>query len=916
MGGVVQGAGRVRVSFLLSSARFQPPLPRGYVVARPDLSKVLEGRHRHLLTLAMAPAGYGKTNLLAHRCRDLAAQGETVAWVSLEENDQTAQVFLSSLSAAIDAAISSPGHFSENGPNQLAGASNDMMVNALMHEVRQLDADVTLFVDDYHRAETPQTNDVLELILHNAPPNLCIVLASRTIPDLNLASLKVRDQVIELRTGDLRFNLDEARDFLKAGYGLTLDDEQLDTIHRYTDGWAIGLQVAAIVSSKSGTADQFIENFKSGNTDVMEFLARDVIGDLSQSAREFLRDTADLDLLVPELCDEVTESTGSKAKLEELVRLNLFLQPVDEEAGWYRYHHLFGDFLKQHFSTDPATAKRRHERAHRWFLAHALNEHAVRHGIQAELWEETADALEGIWRSFLSFYRVGQLESWISALPDDVLAKRPELRIALGWTLLLQRQVSKANEVLTTISVPDVKAQTPLMLPEDTFDLEAFLLECAILYVADDAEAIAYLADLDLSGLEHLSAFNQGILLDVVIYAQIFSGSLDRASRLAGLASEIQTQSQNYLGAIYAEALKGVGEIISGDLDAAGETFTSISALAALHFKSDFPMPHAFLAEIAYERNHLDDTQESLARADGAETGSSAIDAVIAYYLTKARFARAREGATAALDVLAQAEIVGHQEGHRRLLVHALAERVNCLASMGRLSQATEAVEDLDRITTNDTPISHRIWPRSRSHYVRAKALLLTLQGDIEQARSMLTPFLVEAEASGRTGALIRFLLLDARALHQAGKDDRATRQLAKAISRGAPGRYLRVFQDQLWDCTSLMRDTLRRIAHGRAGNLPPIDDGYLRELASLFTVELDFAPKEQEMSAPVEDLTRRERTLLAALAAGKTNKQIAAENGITPNTVAWHLKNLFAKLNVKNRTAAAKAAQFFDLTS
>lgn len=902
------------MSLFLNSARFQPPLPRGYVVPRPDLTKVIEGRQRHLLTLTLAPAGYGKTNLLAHRCRDLAAQGQTVAWVSLEENDQTAQVFLSSLAAGVAAARAGADSLTPESLNQLASTSQDMMVSGLLHDIRQVKSDITLFLDDFHRAETAETNDILEQLLHSAPSNFCLVVASRTVPNLNIASLKVRDQVIEVRTGDLRFSIDEAREFLKAGYGLTLDEEQLSAIHRYTDGWAIGLQVAAIVSAKSGTADQFIENFKSGNTDVMDFLAHDVIGDLSQSAKDFLRDTADLDLLVPELCDEVTESTGSKAKLEELVRLNLFLQPVDEEAGWYRYHHLFSDFLKQHFQTDPDTAKHRHERAHGWFLAHGLNEHAVRHGIHAELWEETADALEDIWRSFLSFYRVGQLGSWINALPAETLAKRAELRIALGWILLLRRQVSKANEVLATIDVPDVRSSTPLILPKDPFELEAFLLECAILYVADDAEAIAYLSDIDLSGLEHLSPFHQGILLDVVIYAQIFSGSLDRASRLAEFASELQTQSQNYLGAIYAEVLKGVGENISGDLDAARETFTSISLLAAMHFKSDFPMPHAFIAEIEYERNLLTQTEASLALAQGSETGSSVIDAVIAYYLTKARYARARDGATAALSVLAQAEVVGHQEGHRRLLVHALAERVNCLASMGRLAQAADAVEDLDRITINDTPISHRIWPRSRSHFVRAKALLLTLEGDIEQARSLLTPYLVEAEASGRTGALIKFLLLDVRALHQAGKDDRATRQLAKAISRAAPGRYLRVFLDQLWGCEALVRDTLRRIAHGRAGNLPPIDDAYLAELGTLFSVALEFAQAE-EVVEPIEDLTRRERTLLLALAAGKTNKQIAAENGITPNTVAWHLKNLFAKLNVKNRTAAAKAAQFFDLS-
>ena len=190
---------------------------------------------------------------------------------------------------------------------------------------------------------------------------------------------------------------------------------------------------------------------------------------------------------------------------------------------------------------------------------------------------------------------------------------------------------------------------------------------------------------------------------------------------------------------------------------------------------------------------------------------------------------------------------------------------------------------------------------------------MLSLEGHIEEASSLLAPFLVEAEAAGRVGALIKFLLSDARALAMANKEDRAIRQLAKAISRAAPGRYLRVFRDQLWGAEDLVRETIRRIDQGRMRGFSPVPQVYLAELASLFDLELG-AGQEAEVSAPIEPLTGREKTLLLALKAGKTNKQIAHETGITQNTVAWHLKNLFAKLNVNNRTAAANAAQFLDL--
>lgn len=901
---------------VLDSARLRPPHVRGYVVSRPALQAALDGRTRALVTLAHAPAGYGKTILLTERCKELVARNEVCAWVSLDEMDADPQKLLTSIVTAFAIADARFEGFTEEFLKGGGGSAPEMVLSALMKTVDQAATNVTLFLEDFHSIENSETVALIEVVLKYASANFCLVVSSRSVPGLNIAALKVRDQVVEMSARDLRFSEAEAREFLGDGYGLAVDQSQLGAIYRYTDGWAIGLQVAAIASSNSGELDRLIENFTTGNVDVMEFLARDVIGNLSESTKKFLGDTADLDLLVPELCDVVTECSGSGAKLEELVRLNLFLQPVGEEAGWYRYHHLFRDFLKQHFLADEATSKRRHALAHGWYCSKGLNEHAINHALHAELWEDAADAIERVWRPFLSLYRLVQLEGWIRRLPEGTLSERAELRIALAWTLLLSRRVGDARQVLKSLDVPKVQTDNdlvPLVLPSDPLDLETFLLDAAIDYVADDIDAIAYLSDLDMTGLERLSPFHQGILLDVVIYAHIFSGSMDKASRLAEFATNLQSESQNYLGAIYASVLKGVGYNISGDLDAARSTFLAISKLAAENFQSDFPMPHAFLAEIDYERNDLEAAEKQIGLAEGTHNRSSAIDAVIAFFLTKARLVRAKYGPTEALEVLARAEIVGKQEGHRRLLVHALAERIVCLASLGRRDDAAAIVGELDQITQADKEISHRTWPRLRSQHVRAKALVLSLEGDIEEARSLLAPFLVEAEAAGRVGALIKFLLSDARALALANREDRAIRQLAKAISRAAPGRYLRVFLDQLWGAEDLVRETIRRIDQGRIRGISPVPQGYLSELAALFDLELN-AGSEAEMSAPIEPLTAREKTLLLALKAGKTNKQIAYETGITQNTVAWHLKNLFAKLSVNNRTAAANAAQFLDL--
>jgi LuxR family transcriptional regulator, maltose regulon positive regulatory protein len=375
------------------------------------------------LVLVCAPAGYGKTALLADWAR--CAQ-PPVAWLSLDEGDNDPARFWRHTVAALDRAR--PGIGGQVGTllGPPAPLSFEGLVTALINELAAQpgEDEALLVLDDYHLIDSQPVHASLGFLLEHRRPGLHPVLASRADPPLALARLRARGQLAELRAVDLRFTADEAAAPLRmaAGPGGAIPYAAVAALAGHTEGWAAGLQLAALSLRGQSDVARFVADFTGSHRYVLDFLAEEVLERQSDQVRAFLLETSVLERLSGSLCDAVTGRTGSQALLEQVERAGLFLVPLDEERGWWRYHHLFADLLRARLlGEQPGQAMQLHRNAAAWYEKHDLADDAIQHAVAAGEMTWAARLIEqhfdyGLQRA----WRGTTIQRWLSALPDDL----------------------------------------------------------------------------------------------------------------------------------------------------------------------------------------------------------------------------------------------------------------------------------------------------------------------------------------------------------------------------------------------------------------------------------------------------------------------------------------------------------------
>ena len=371
---------------VLLATKLHMPRPRPDLVPRPRLAERLDEGLARGLMLVCAPAGYGKTVLLA----DWARRGpQPTAWLSLDVGDNDPARFWRHAVAALDR--SRPGLAERVGPlfGPPAPASYEGLVTALINELAAgSDANQTLLVlDDYHLIDSEAVHTSLGFLLEHRPPGLHLVLASRSDPPLALARLRGRGQLTELRAADLRFTADEAAAMLRQGAAVSdaaLPETALAALAARTEGWAAGLQLAALSLRGQPDAVGFTAAFTGSHRYVLDFLAEEVLEHQSEQVRTFLLETSVLERLSAPLCDTVTSRPGSQALLEEAERAGLFVVPLDEVRGWWRYHHLFADLLRARLQAEqPGRVPELHRNAAAWYAERGLADDAIWHAVAA-----------------------------------------------------------------------------------------------------------------------------------------------------------------------------------------------------------------------------------------------------------------------------------------------------------------------------------------------------------------------------------------------------------------------------------------------------------------------------------------------------------------------------------------------------
>ena len=442
--GVADGSGPVMIA-----TKLRPPTVRDQVVARERLLDPLRAGSGLRLSLVACPAGYGKTTLLAE-WQEAEAARKPVAWLTLDEGDNDPVVLWSYVIEALRRAC--PAVSLPTSPQMVGAASIvHLVLPRLVNELDDL-GEVALILDDFHRLSDGVARESIAWFIDHAPPAFQLVLSTRTEPVLPLAALRARGELLELRAGDLRFTSGEADAFLNGRLGLGLTPEDVEGLVGKTEGWPAGLYLAALSLQHAADRHALVRRFGGSNRHVVAFLLTEVLQAHDPPVQALMFRTSLLERLSGPLCDAVLEQQGSAAMLDALSRTNLFLVPLDDEGGWYRFHHLFAQLLRIELERrEPGLAPALHRRAYAWHRDHGTTDEAIRHAIEAGAYAEAAELIQGLWISYANTSRYDTVLAWLRRLPGEILGGDVHLLLVQAWVLSLSARREEAARAIAAV---------------------------------------------------------------------------------------------------------------------------------------------------------------------------------------------------------------------------------------------------------------------------------------------------------------------------------------------------------------------------------------------------------------------------------------------------------------------------------
>lgn len=421
------------------------PRRRPTLVPRPRLIERLDEGAERRLTLVSAPAGFGKTTLLAEWVGGPAAGGRPAAWLSLDQGDNDLELFWAYVITALLAVRPEVGESALSLLRSPQPPPIERVLTALINDIMAIDdgpstgsgPGLILVLDDYHVIEAEPVHAAIGFLLDHLPPQMHVVVATRSDPPLALARLRGRGELTELRATDLRFTPDEAAAFLNESMGLGLPVADVAALERRTEGWIAGLQLAALSMQGREDVSGFVQAFAGDDRYIVDYLVEEVLQRQPPHIRGFLLQTSILDRLSGPLCDAVTGRDDGRELLETLERDNLFVVPLDDKRHWFRYHHLFADALRVHAAAEhPDQIPVLHRRASQWCERNGHPSEAIHHALAAEDHGRAADLIELAGRAMLTARQDEAFLAWSKVLPDELVRTRPVLCVYYALALV------------------------------------------------------------------------------------------------------------------------------------------------------------------------------------------------------------------------------------------------------------------------------------------------------------------------------------------------------------------------------------------------------------------------------------------------------------------------------------------------
>jgi LuxR family transcriptional regulator, maltose regulon positive regulatory protein len=887
----------------LLAMKLRQPRVRASIVSRARLTERLHAGLTRALTLVSAPVGFGKTTLVSEWLAG-PAEGIPTAWLSLDEDDNDLPRFLSYVVAAL-------GGLQEGmGSTVLAMLRSHQVpptrtvLTSLLNDLASSPEELILVLDEYQEIDAPAVHDAVAFLITNLPPQVHLVIATRSDPPLPLSRLRARDQLIEIRGPDLLFTLEEAETFLNRVMGLSLSAGNVAALQSSTEGWIVGLQLIAVSIQGRRDVAGLLATVTGAHRYIVDYLVEEVLTRQSAETRQFLLQTSILAELSGPLCDAVTGRTDGAGVLVTMERDNLFVTPLDDERRWYRYHHLFRDCLTARLAEEePESVSELHRRAGQWYEENGLVDEAIGHALGAQDFDTAARLVEEQAPLVLGQGGIVFLLNWANRLPEALVRSRPHLCVLVGAALALGGQLEESESYLDSAESALAGVPQP---DAEVLQGRVAAVRASVAGQRADAQRTVEHASHALSRLPSSERFMRSLAAFNLGDAHLSTGNVVPATAAFTGALELSVATGSLHMVMVSSAYLARTEMLRGRLREAEQVCER--ALKIVAEISEAPsqkiptlgMLYAYMGHVRREMDDLDGAGNYLGQALELGEQSGYVDTLAATYWGLARLSRAQADAQTGLAMIERA-IEAVQDRRlsvmRRLL---LAERSDLLVAMDRLEDAEIWAREHRVGEVTDFGLPHE---RECLSLVR----LRLARGEPGEAVDLLSRLLGPAETAGRFAVVIEILTLQALALHESGELTPALGSLERAIALAEPEGYVRTFADH--------GEPMARLLHLLSAR--GIAPRYVSRLLTAIQGTGDggpdprpLSPVPRPLSPAVELLTAREVEVLRLLAGGAPNQRIADELTVSVGTVKAHISHILGKIGVGNRTAAVARAR------
>ncbi|MCC6614157.1 MAG: hypothetical protein IT320_11815 [Anaerolineae bacterium] len=902
---------------MLLMTKIALPVTRSALIDRPRLHAHLQQALDCPLTLVCAPAGAGKTTIITAWFEALGGTQPPLAWVSLDEDDNDAAQFVSYVAAALDTIV--PGALDLITPmrDSLMMPSGQTLATALIHHVDATATDCLLVLDDYHRINADEVHEIVSFLIEHMPPQMHLMITTREDPPLPLARLRARGLMVEIREAELRFTRDETVQFLHQLFGLTLTDAQVAALDERIEGWAAGLKLAALAMRERNDVGAFIEAFSGSHRFVLDYLMEEVFERQPPDMKTFLLDTAFLREINSDLCNAVTGRNDAQELIERLVRLNLFTIALDDDDRWFRYHHLFADVLKnRRVRAMGATPQDFYRRAAAWYIEQRQFPTAMHYLLETGAYDDAAHLI-----AQYGFYVVEEEGyelplRWLRQIPAEALAGFPDL-LLLAVFNYIKTDRSRSPEVKRLLDQAQASVHA---LPGDAAQILQAKIDVLVGILAqeldNDLERSEQMIDRALPYLAEDAVWYCGAAMQKA-WIYLMKGEIEPTVAIAMDSARIAEQHHLINPLMEAYKVAGIALQYDGRFTEALRVLSAATAKAKTLRKTHYiELANVYfnVARIALLHTDFALTEsgchETLAISERAGVMALTIPAWLTLAETKWYVGAFDEAGR--LWMQARVALEEHPE------INNMVEKSTAALLAVQMGDTEYARQWVHTIGFNPRPVPDAL----AGYFEDVPQLLFHIQwlhvliGDLERSVQPLSSWSsvlmwaehLHASAVERKAVLweIRGLALLAVARHTCRQSEEALDALRSALVQAEPEQLIYPFIA----CGAPLRSLVRKL-HQRG----EATEFSLRVLATFDAIEQRMKPSAMPLpESPFEALTEREREVLALVAEGYSNTEIAGKLYLSVGTIKRHIANVYIKLGAESRTQAIAIAREYNL--